>query len=71
VYWAAADLLAEDSVNEAVLFDAREAGKARRDDRGTKMIAAAGPVLNLRLSPRNGGLNARFDIYSVRHDRKV
>ena len=43
----AADLIAEDLVDEPVLLDARKAGERRRDDRRAEVVAAAGPVLDL------------------------
>jgi len=54
--WAA-DLLAEDSVDETVLLDSRHPGERRGADRRAEVVATARPVLDLGSSSRD----RRFD----------
>ena len=55
----AADLVAEDVVDQLVLLDAREPFKALRDHLGSEMVTAAGGVDHGHLGPREGLLDAR------------
>jgi hypothetical protein len=65
----AADLRAEDVVDQLVLGDAREAGELGRDDGGAEVVPAARPVLHLGRGARQGGLDARLDLVRRGHLR--
>jgi len=53
-----ADLTSEYAVHEAVLLNPRQPGEGGSPDRGAKVIAAASPILDLSLSPRDRSLDA-------------
>ena len=66
--YRAADLLAEDVVDKAVLVDAGEPGKAVGDDLGAEVVAPAREVLDARAGARQGALDALPELVGGRHE---
>ena len=56
--YAAADLAAEDLIDEAVLLDPAAPLKRRGRNGRTEMVAAARVIVDLGACPRDGGLDA-------------
>src|SRR3954451_17402983 len=63
----AADLGAEDVVDEAVLLEAGEAGELLGDHRRAEVVPGARPVLHVGARAREGGLDAILDLRRGRH----
>jgi len=60
-------LRAEDLVDEAMLFDAATSLKGHGGDGCTKMIPAAGVILDLGVSTRDGGFDPLLDVLGGGH----
>lgn len=60
-------LRAEDLVDEAMLFDAASSLKGPGGDGRAEMIPAAGVILDLGVSTRDGGFDPLLDVLSGGH----
>jgi hypothetical protein len=63
----AADLGAEDVVDEPVLLDAAQAGELGGDDGGAEVVAAAGEVGDVGARARDRGLDALLELVGAGH----
>jgi hypothetical protein len=63
----AADLFAEDVVDQLVLLDAAEALETVGHDLGAEVVSASGCVLDRDLGPRQGLLDALSKFLLARH----
>ena len=63
----AADLVAEDVIDEPVLLEPREAGEGLGDYGGAEVVAAAGEVVDLGPGVGDGGLYASFEVFRGGH----